>query len=116
MQLIIITAQDVSVQMMIEEQSVVAAKIDRGGYRQHASFRIPLRTKLELHFYGRWKRSPDPPSSSRWDCLGEEVSKSVFHAVTGAHIAFRGVYLYLLMATNAPLVFFFWGGGGQLKV
>ena len=69
--------------MIIEEQSVVAAKINRGGRRLQPSFRIPLRTRVELHFYGRWKNSPDPPSSSRWDSMAEEVSKAVYSTVTG---------------------------------
>ena len=75
---------DVYLKTIVEERSVVAAKLDRGGRRLQPAFRLPLRTKIELHFYGRWKKSNDPPSFSRWDCVAEEVSKSVYHAATGS--------------------------------
>jgi len=69
-------------QKIIEEQSVVAAKINLDSRLQN-SFRIPLRTMVELHFYDRWTKSARPPGSSRWDCLAEEVSPLVYHEVTG---------------------------------
>jgi len=67
---------------IVKETSVVTAKIDPAG-RPHPSFRLPLRTKIELHFYGRWKESRVSPSISRYDVMAEEVSKSVYHEVTG---------------------------------
>lgn len=70
-------------EMIVEEKSVVAAKLDREGRRLHPSFRLPLRTRIELHFHARWKKSADPPNVSRWDCMAEEVTKSVYHTVTG---------------------------------
>jgi len=78
----LIVSYDVCLKMIIEERTVVAAKLDRGG-RAQPSFRLPLRTRLELHFHGRWKKSVDPASYSRWDCVAEEVNKSVYHAATG---------------------------------
>jgi len=76
------STDDVCLKMIIDEMTVVAAKLDRGG-RAQPSFRLPLRTRLELHFHGRWKKSVDPPSFSRWDCVAEEVNKAVYHAATG---------------------------------
>jgi len=72
----------VCLKKIIEEPCVVAAKINRDSRLQN-SFRIPLRTKVELHFYERWTKSLHPPGSSRWDCLAEEVSPLVYHEVTG---------------------------------
>ena len=61
----------------------MAAKIDAAGCPQ-PSFRLPLRTRIELHFYGRWKESAQvSPSVSRYDLMAEEVTKSVYHQVTG---------------------------------
>ena len=74
---------DVCLKMIVEEKSVVAAKIDLRGNRLQPSFRLPLRTKIELHFFGRWKRSKDPPDFSRWDGMAEEVNKAVYREVTG---------------------------------
>jgi len=71
--------------MIVEELSVVAAKISGGGARLQPSFHLPLRTKIELHFYGRWKRSQEPPGCSSWDNVAEEVSRFVYHTVTGIH-------------------------------
>ena len=95
---------DVRLKRLIEEQCVVAAKIDRGCSRLMPSFRLPLRTKLELHFYGRWKKSDEPPCFSRWDSTAEEVSKAVYYEVTGARsqlsvlnsiiISFRVLFLH----------------------
>ena len=94
---------DVCVQRIIEERTVVAAKLDRGG-RPQSSFRLPLRTRIELHFHGRWKKSVDAPSYSRWDSVAEEVSKAVYHTVTGHRSALfsrlcpsRVLYLHLVI-------------------
>jgi len=73
----------VCLKMIVEERCVVAAKIDLGGHRLQPAFRLPLRTKIELHFYGRWKKPQVPPIFSCWDCMAEEVSKPVYYAVTG---------------------------------
>ena len=69
---------------IVKETSVVAAKIDAAG-RPQPSFRLPLRTKIELHFYGRWKETQASPSVSCYDFVAEEVTKSVYHQVTGRH-------------------------------
>jgi len=73
----------VCLKMIVAEQSVRAAKIDRGGRHLQPSFRLPLRTQIDLRFYGRWKKSEDPPNLSRWDWMAEEVSKSAYHEATG---------------------------------
>ena len=69
--------------MTVTEKSVLAAKIDRESSRLNPAFLLPLRTKIELHFYERLKKSSIRPSLSRWNCMAEEVSKSVYHSVTG---------------------------------
>jgi len=78
---------------MVKEMSVVAAKLDYTNCPL-PSFRLPLRTKIELHFYGRWKESQVSPSISRYDFMAEEVSKPVYHEVTG-HVVVYYLDIYL---------------------
>jgi len=73
----------VRLKAIVDELSVLAAKIERAAGRLQPSFRLPLRTRIELHFYERWRKSKEPPSCSYWDVLAEEVSKSVYHTITG---------------------------------
>jgi len=69
---------------IVKERAVVTAKLNSAGCPQ-PSFRLPLRTKIELHFYGRWKESQVTFSVSRYDAVAEEVNKSVYHEVTGGY-------------------------------
>lgn len=69
-----------TVEKLVEERCVVAAKLSNGGHINDA-FHLPLRTRLTVRFERRWNKNCGQLKCSQADSFVEELQRTVYEQV-----------------------------------